>query len=357
MQIKQVRIQHLRNVENQCLDLAPGINLIQGANAAGKSSFIEAIYLLSRTKSFRASRIRDVIQHKQKELNIFCEYSKNDSPQRLGIAKAHGKTEIKLNGTSIMSASELAYEFPVYLITPESHVLLTGTPKDRRHWLDWSLFHVEQNFLSIWKDYHKALRHRNSLLKLGGKTTEFETWETLMASSAEKITELRQKYLESLNTAFSHYLAELFPEKAETRLLAGFELDKPLKQVLMEQRDSDSQRGFTQSGAHKADIQFVYQDLDASKTLSKGQMKLFLSALTLAQAEITEKITKESAVLLLDDLSAELDRKSTESLYCLIAEQKLQAIITTLDDLPETIVQETDTTKFHVEHGCFKKML
>lgn len=357
MQIKQIRIQHVRNVENQCLDLNSGINLIQGANAAGKSSFIEAIYLLSRTKSFRASRIRDVIQHKQKELNIFCEYQKNDSPHRLGIAKGHGKTEIKLNGVAILSASELAYEFPVYLITPESHILLTGTPKNRRHWLDWSLFHVEQDFLSIWKDYHKALRHRNSLLKSGGKSTEFETWESLMASSAGEITQLRQNYLEKLNNAFSAYLAKLFPEKAEIRLLPGFEQEKQLKQILIEQREGDSQRGFTQSGPHKADIQFVYQGLEASKTLSKGQMKLFLSALTLAQAELTEKTTGETAVLLLDDLSAELDSQSTEALYRLISEQSIQSVITTLDNLPEILVNNTQTTRFHVEHGSFKKMV
>ncbi len=357
MQIKQLRIQHLRNVENECLDLDPGINLIQGANAAGKSSFIEAIYLLSRTKSFRASRIRDVIQHKQKELNIFCEYSKQESSHRLGIAKGHGKTEIKLDGASILSASVLAYEFPVYLITPESHVLLTGTPKDRRHWLDWSLFHVEQDFLEVWKNYHKALRHRNSLLKSGGKSTEFETWEGLMASTANDINRLRQEYLRTLNQFFEKTLVALFPEKAEIRLSAGFEQEQDLRKTLIEQRAADSQRGYTQSGPHKVDVVFVYQEHDASKLLSKGQMKLFISALTLAQAQLTEEKTGQSAILLLDDLSAELDSSSTEALYCLIAQQNIQSMVTSLDDLPDSLIEETNTSRFHVEHGFFKKML
>ena len=295
MQIKQIRIQYLRNVENESLNLEPGINLIQGENAAGKSSFIEAIYLLSRTKSFRASRIRDVIQHKQKELNIFCEYSKKDSSHKLGIAKGHGKTEIKLNGASILSASVLAYEFPVYLITPESHVLLTGTPKDRRHWLDWSLFHVEQGFLEVWKDYHKALRHRNSLLKTGGKKSEFEPWESSMAETAREINRLRQEYLHNLNNFFAKTLRALFPEIAEIQLISGFEQEKDLEKLLAEQRTADSKRGFTQSGPHKADVKFIYQEHDSSKLLSKGQMKLFISALTLAQAQLTEEKTGQSA--------------------------------------------------------------
>ena len=163
--IEELKGNSIRNLKNFSIKTNSSLNFFYGANASGKTSILESIYLLSRLKSFRTKRISDVISRGDDRLQIFAAGKLKNQTFSVGIEKGRGLTRIKFNTEPVKTASEQVKKLPIYTLTPEHYILFVGSPKERRHWLDWSLFHVEQNYLDIWKNYHRALRHRNTLLK------------------------------------------------------------------------------------------------------------------------------------------------------------------------------------------------
>ena len=189
---------------------------------AAKTSILECVYLLSRIKSFRSKRINDVITRGETKLNVFAKGKNNENSFSVGVEKGYGITKIRFDGEAIQTASEQAKLLPVYILTPDHHILYTGTPKDRRHWLDWSLFHVEHNYIAIWKSYHRALRHRNALLKSDRaiNSSEIDGWEKRMCEEAMKIDEMRMSYLTDLNNLLNDlYIPKVLNGNASIKYL------------------------------------------------------------------------------------------------------------------------------------------
>ncbi|NNE36825.1 MAG: DNA replication/repair protein RecF, partial [Gammaproteobacteria bacterium] len=152
MHIESVQILGVRNLEQAVISPNKKINLFTGKNASGKTSFLEAIHILGRSKSFRTPRIKDVINHHQAHLsvtaNIHHEYYK---PLKLQITKGGKTNSLNLNNEKVNTVSELAKILPIITITQDSQQIITGPPKQRRHWLDWAMFHVEPDYLLSWK--------------------------------------------------------------------------------------------------------------------------------------------------------------------------------------------------------------
>ena len=166
MYIEWLQIQNVRNLTDLRIEPATRLNILVGPNASGKTSVLEAIYLLSMARSFRTPRVREVIQHQQQSLLVTAglRYTRSGLVNT-GIEKGPGTTAIHFNGENVKKISEQARNIPLILIAPDIQNLALGSPRQRRHWLDWAMFHVEPTYLDDWRDYHKALRQRNSLLK------------------------------------------------------------------------------------------------------------------------------------------------------------------------------------------------
>lgn len=350
--ISRLKATSVRNLNGLDIEPAAQINYFYGPNASGKTSVLETLYLLSRVKSFRTSRINSVIRHGEKSLTVFAQGKKNNQPFTLGIEKGHGLMKLKVNGESVHSASEQAHSFPVFLLAPDHNLLFYGGPRQRRHWLDWSLFHVEQHYLETWKSYHRALRHRNALLKSDQRSldSEIQGWEKIIGQEAEKIDGLRKRYLTRLTQVLAErHLPVVLPAEAEIEYRQGYTGDS--MQTMLEQgRAEDRQRGFTGLGPHRAEVRFFYDKLDVARHLSRGQIKLFGAALISAQLEMI-KNQGVGAIVLVDDIDAELDSESSEKIMRLLIANAAQTFVSSLE-LPDWVPHETGKhAVFHVKHG------
>lgn len=357
--ISQLQASAIRNLGEFEIEPAKGLNFFYGPNASGKTSVLETVYLLSRVKSFRTKRIHNVISRGEKKLQVFAKGTNHNNSFTVGVEKGHGITRLKFDGEIVQTASEQAKRLPVYILTPEHHLLFTGTPKERRHWLDWSLFHVEHTYLQIWKSYHRALRHRNALLKLEKEvySKEIDGWEKLMAEEAEKIDSARQAYISNLNSLMnSRHLPIVLSGDAKLSYQNNSYADAGLVALLANNRKEDARRGFTALGPHRTDIVFMYDDFNVAKHLSRGQIKLYGAALISSQID-NLKANGIDAMVLIDDLDAELDNDSSRKMLDLLLLNKTQTFVSSLIRQEWIPKDKNNHAVFHVKHGKVQKML
>ena len=201
MSLQKLDIYSLRNIQKSSIEPCPGINLITGKNGSGKSSLLEAIFILGRARSFRATNIKQVIQFEQTEL-IVSGQSKQQSGHtaHLGIQFNSKGCEIRVNQENSCK-SELAYALPVLLIDPKSYLLLDGGPQVRREFLDWGVFNYQQDFLTSWRKFKKVLQQRNTLLK-GKQASQLNVWNTELVEYGTIVSKYRQQYLDKLEPIF-----------------------------------------------------------------------------------------------------------------------------------------------------------
>lgn len=350
MRLKELDIKDVRNLKEIHMECGAGINIISGKNAAGKTAILEGIHLLARASSFRTPRINDVIQHGKTQILITARlYDENNNEVITGLEKSKQATKIKYNGQNINKRSEQARNIPILTVTPDSHRLLNGTPRERRHWLDWSMFHVEQGYMDIWQQYHYALRQRNALLRRVDEQSQLSSWEDALATAAVKLRCLRKTYINKINRLITD-IASSNLEQITISLRTEEQDHSSIKRSLNQQRRADTEAGYTRFGPHREDVVFNINNHEASRSLSRGEGKLYVLFLILAQAAEYKEEKQLQPIMLFDDMPAELDdeacKRILEQLQCL----GLQAFITTTN--PQYMGKTTNiASRFHVEQG------
>lgn len=358
MTIQRLNLTHFRNIAAADLEPAAGINVLVGENASGKTSLLEAIYLLSLVRSFRSKKLNNLISHSARQFTIFAQVKADESHvYSLGIQRNQqsADTEILFRGQKLTGVAELTATLPVQLINPDAFSLLEGSPKERRQFLDWGVFHVEPSFIHCWKRFQRALKQRNSLLRRGRiDNLELQLWEQELAINGEQITVLRQAYLAQLKPLFAHLLEKFLNSQDFTlNFQRGWDKNLSLAESLLASRVKDREQGFTQVGPQRADIRVAINGYTAMDVLSRGHQKLVVSALKLAQGALLSKIRGKQCVYLIDDLPAELDRQH-RAVFCEVLEQQSgQVFITGVDAkaLTDGWQQPANISWFHVEHG------
>src|SRR6187401_826900 len=207
MSLAELRIENLRCVESAALEFSPELNLIAGENGAGKTSILEAIFLLGRGRSFRTRSTERLIRHHQSKLTVFGA-TDDVPPRRAGIeVGSDGTTRARIDGANAVSLLELTGVLPVQSIDPEIHKLVDQGPERRRRWLDWFVFHVEPNFGVQWARYNRALKQRNAALRSGAG--EISAWDAELIKNGNAITESRQRavarLIPSLEQTFARF--------------------------------------------------------------------------------------------------------------------------------------------------------
>jgi DNA replication and repair protein RecF len=358
MRIERLTAHNVRNLLDVALEPSPGLNLFQGANASGKTALLEAIYLLARGRSFRTPRVMDVVRHSAERLQVSARVSHRDArPVMAGIERGSGHLVLRYNGDPVRTVSAHARRFPLVVITPDSQQLVLGGPAVRRDWLDWAMFHVEPGYLDHWRDYHRALRQRNHLLKDAATVTEeIRGWEEGMGRSGTALDEARRAFLRRLEQAFQALAGEFWAEPPGLRLRSGWESDVALEQALADARRTDLISGFTHCGPHRADIAFTHKNNELASHFSRGESKLFICTLMLAEATVLAERLEEPPVLLVDDFSAELDTQAQQRLLAMLGSGKAQAFLTTAGTAAAGSLPG-GSARFHVEHGKFREMV
>lgn len=358
MPLKRLSVTGVRNLQPVTLQPSPRINLIYGANGSGKTSLLEAIHLLGLARSFRSTRLQPVIQHGEQACTVFGEVSQPSGlSNSIGITRSkQADYQIRIDGENVRSIAQLAETLPLQLINPDSFRLLEGAPKQRRQYLDWGVFHVEHQFLPVWQRLQKSLKQRNSLLRRGRiQRSMLMPWENELVTSGERIDAFRQAYLQKLKPVFEDILARLVPlDDLTLSYFRGWDKAKPLAQVLDEQFERDSQLGYTQAGAQRADLRLRCNGMNAVDILSRGQQKLVVCALKIAQGYLLkEHGAQQDCIFLVDDLPAELDMLHRKALCNLLEDLNCQVFVSSVDaeSMRDCWKNDTPLSMFHVEHG------
>ncbi len=354
MALIHLEVSGLRNLTSVSFSPSPDLNLLIGPNGSGKSSLLEAIHLLGMGRSFRTLNSRKLIQNGADVATVFGRIDTGASVFSLGVQKRDGDiTQIRMNGERLDTASSLAVLLPLQLITPDSHSLLQGEPRERRAYMDWGLFHVEHGFLELWKRYRRYLEQRNAALRSGVAMAELQQWENGLAETGEAVTNMRLTYLQQITPLFNHIYGLLL-EDAPPRISCrrGWPKDISLHDVLIKNRLSEQGVGYTMSGPHRADFRLLLSPgLDAADSFSRGQQKLTVCALRIAQMQHLQQATGRRCTLLLDDLPAELDEQKRRVLMQTVAASGAQCFVTATDRLLLDTSEWKETAVFHVEHG------
>lgn len=358
MSLLKLDIYSVRNILKESIIPSPTVNFIYGENASGKSSFIEAIFILGRAKSFRSATIKSVINFAHNHLIVSAQtLQTNGSSIHLGIQLDGKSFEIRINQQSKQKRSDLAYALPLQLIHPKSYELLDAGPQIRREFLDWGVFNDEENFLSAWRKFKKALLQRNSLLKTK-RTGQINVWDKELVYYGTIVDSYRQQYLKKLKPVFIEIISRfLVIDGIDLKLVSGWDTAKEFKQVLIEDLDKDLRYGFTHSGPHRGDFQLLVNNRLARDFVSRGQLKLLVMSLKLAQVQLLANEQSNIGCILIDDFAAELDVINRAKLLRYLVEMNCQVFITGTEKEDFGDLSNTKNYKmFHVEHGNIKQV-
>lgn len=358
MSLVHLEIARVRNLER--VEIAPGarINFIHGENASGKTSLLEAIHLLSLARSFRSTTIQPVIQRDQPALTVFGRV-RNLTGQltAIGIEKSRDRTRIRINQQSVQKTSALAAVLPVQVINPDIHRILEQGPRYRRQFLDWGVFHVEQSFLPVWQSYHKVLRQRNAALRARSRPREIQYWNQQLIEQGEQLTTLRRDYVNALRPWLEQYCVALLGTSPDLTYQPGWNQELDLATALARGFERDRQQGFTGSGPHRADLSVRQDKLPVQQHFSRGQQKLLASAMRLAQLAHFRTVSRQTPLLLVDDLPAELDPDRRARLLDLLVTSGAQLFVTATEPGLIDVSGEDGVKMFHVEHGAVQEVV
>ncbi len=352
MSLELIRISHLRNIREMELTPAPGVNLIWGENGSGKTSILEAIYLLGRGVSFRNRQSGSYIQSEEDHLDLFARVNAREGRRvSVGLRKGRSESEARVDGKRVRSVSELAQNLPIAIITPKTHEILERGPQYRRRFLDWGVFHVEHSYRLLAERYQRALQQRNAALRK--RVMETSVWDRELCESGEEINRVRERYLDQLREELQKVMSRLL-ENREIQLewRRGWPADTTLEQAMGRAKKEDVARGYTKFGPHRADLLVRLDGELVEKRASRGQQKLTVAAMHIAQTGVARAAAGVNTVIMVDDLPAELDSPNRKALMRELADGRQQVFVTGIErdifrDIPIEQV-------FHVEHGALR---
>ena len=356
MRLKRLYIRGLRCLHEVDIQLSPGVNVFVGDNGAGKTSVLEAAYLLSHGRSFRSGHKDALTRRGDSRMELFAEVQTRQDEaghSKVGLGREGGRWEARVDGVDA-SLGDLVLNCPVVCFSPGSHALVSGAAEERRRFLDWGLFHVEHAFLLDWRRYQRALKQRNALLRSSNRNDDrlYQPWEHELAMCGEAINHYRRAYVESLRQPLATVVAALLPELGAVSL--SYQQGWPEQQSLLEQlalaRERDAIRGHTRHGIHRSDLGIAFEHAPGKEYFSRGQEKLVALSLYLAQCLQFKQVKKEWPVFCLDDLASELDDRHQQALWTLLAEHDQQILVTGTH--PPSGAGWPQTRMFHVEHGA-----
>jgi DNA replication and repair protein RecF len=327
--LRRAQVTDFRCLQSAAFDLDPRFTLISGPNASGKTSLLEALYVLGRGRSFRTRRLEHLIRHGTEQFVVFGEVDYPDRRIPLGVEGSVSGMRARLGGAKA-SLAELALVLPVQIIDPEVHHLIEEGPSRRRRFLDWGVFHVKQSFVAHWQRYHLSLKQRNAALRSGQPGGAVAAWDADLIRYGELVSAARTEYIEQLAQHAEHLSRRLLGMELALSYRPGWARELSFAEALQQSRAHDQQVGVTQVGPHRAELNIRLDGASVKDRISRGQQKLLAAALLLGQLKLFPDSAPIQPTLLLDDPAAELDNERLAALISEVATHSVQLIVTTL---------------------------
>ncbi len=338
MIIKSLELSNFRNYDFLNIGFDKGTNILYGDNAQGKTNILEAIYLCGTTKSHKGSKDRDIVNFGAEEAHIRAYLEKREDEIRIDMHLRKNKSKgIAIDGTRIKKASELLGIMNVVFFSPEDLSIIKNGPAERRHFVDMELCQLDSLYLHNLNHYNKIVNQRNKLLKdlfLNPSLRDtLNVWDIQLALVGEKIIERRVEFVNQLNEIISEIHAKLSGGREHLKIVYEPDVSAAdFETALVRGQERDIRLKMTSTGPHRDDFSFMVGDVDIRKFGSQGQQRTAALSLKLSEIELVKKMTKDTPILLLDDVLSELD--SSRQNYLLNSIGDIQTIITCtgLDD-------------------------
>ena len=360
--LEALSVNGLRNLQEIAIEPASRLNILYGENGSGKTSLLEAIHLLASGRSFRSSKLDPLINHVSDEALVVAKLADGT---RMGLSKGRRKRhQLRLQDETQRNWEAVARCLPLQLIDSSAFQLLEGGPKARRRFLDWGVFHVEHSFVAAWRDSRKALANRNALLKQPRlDIAQLEAWDSELITAAAKVDKLRAETMERFMPLFLEVYAQLdgvYQDELTITYERGWANDEELADELIRLREVDRRYGSTQAGPQRADISVRLSRGPAVDILSRGQQKILVSALKIAQGRLLSETFGSHCLYLIDDLPAELDPENRAKVFgallslntqLFVSCVELEGLFTPASKPLFAGLSDAEKAQFHVEHG------
>lgn len=332
MIIKSIELADYRNYDSLKLPFDKGTNILYGDNAQGKTNILEAIFVAATTKSHKGSKDREMIRFEKEEAHIRTYLEKEGVETRVDMHLRGSKSKgIAVDGQKLKKAADLLGLCNVVFFSPEDLGIIKNGPSERRRFVDMELCQLDNFYLYNLNHYNKIVNQRNKLLKDMYMNPDLKEtlgiWDMQLVSFGSKIIERRKLFVEQLNEIIYEIHKKLSGDKEELRILYEPDVEiEEFEKKLRYNQDRDMKSKMTSVGPHRDDFSFMVGKIDIRKFGSQGQQRTAALSLKLSEIELVKKITKDTPVLLLDDVLSELD--SSRQNYLLNSIGDIQTIIT-----------------------------
>ena len=333
MIIKSLELKELRNYETLNISFAPGINILYGDNAQGKTNILEAVYLSATTKSHRGTKDRDIIRFNMDEAHIRTYLEDKEGVEtKVDIHLRRNKSKgIAIDGKKIKKASDLLGLLNVVFFSPEDLNIIKNGPGERRRFVDMELCQLDDFYLYNLNHYNKIVNQRNTLLKdlyfNPSLKDTLNIWDSQLISFGSKVIERRASFIDQLNEIIGPMHEKLSGKRESLKIVYEPSVDIEIfEKALTESSQRDIRTKMTNIGPHRDDFVFMVGDIDIRRFGSQGQQRTAALSLKLSEIELVKKLTNDTPLLLLDDVLSELDVNRQN--YLLESIGDVQTIIT-----------------------------
>ncbi len=356
MRAATLDIAGFRNLRQVSLHCVSGLNLLVGPNASGKTSLLEALYFLGRGRSFRTRQPRELIQTDAPAFRVVALMSGDDGRRvPVGVERTNRDLVARIGGVPTRSLAELARQVPVLLLNPDSHRLLEDGPQLRRRFMDWGLFHAEPGFLDAWRRYGAALRHRNAALRTGSADRLVDAWDGELATAATILDRLRESFCKALGSVLGPLAEATLGEVAvQVDYRRGWPLEpseRDFAGMVACRARPGPPAGPYPAGTAPGGFAVRMAGRPPAEALSRGQQKLLVIALLLAQAELYRLHAGDACILLIDDLPAELDPDNRARVMQALAALDSQLFVTAIEPELLDAAAWREARTFHLARG------
>jgi DNA replication and repair protein RecF len=361
MRLDTLSIARFRNIAEAELFPGPGLNVLFGDNGEGKTNFLEAVFYLGTLRSFRTSRSDDLVAWGEESALLDAELNSGgtDHSCRL-LLDRHGR-RIRVDGKGVTSYADYCSLLTAVLFTPEEIVMGRGAPEVRRRYLNRAVLSCDTGYIPRYQEMARILRQRNALLR-SGDLEELGIWSERFAAAASGVVRSRLAFIEALNPLLAQHYAELAQgDRAEVRYQSSWcrgagedpASAEGLQRALAAREREERLRQTTMIGPHRDEVTFLLNDRPLRHHASQGEQRSFVIALKMAEIELARRTRGEPPILLLDDLTSELDPTRNRNLFDYLRQMELQVFITTTSRTALAGLETENVRYFRVDKGQF----